>query len=112
MFAEVGSQNDGNAILLGALFASEDVEGFPGYATNFGAGADYDQLFAKANGSPDEGEVRHLAAEAMQIAVDRVVAVVPIAGIDRIWGLRRDVEGFSPHPSAVSQKWSEVHAAA
>ena len=109
MFAEVGSQNDANPLFLGAPLASEEVGGFPGYG-NFGAGAGYDQLLLKASSSLDTGEVRRLAAEAMAIAVDDVVAVVPIAGIDRIWGLRRNVEGFTPHPSAASQNWNEVHA--
>ena len=72
--------------------------------------AEYDQNFTKAIQSPDTEEVRRLAAEAMHIAVDTVVAVVPIAGINRIWGLRRNVRGFAPHPSSVNQKWSDVYA--
>ena len=109
MFAEIGNQNDANAIFLGALFTAESG-GFADYAGSFGAGRDYDQNFTKAIQSPDTEEVRRLAAESMHIAVDTVVAAVPIAGINRIWGLRRNVQGFTPHPSAVSQKWSDVYA--
>jgi peptide/nickel transport system substrate-binding protein len=109
MFAEIGSQNDANPIFLGALFTAEPG-GFADYAGSFGAGAEYDRVFTQAIGSPDTEEVRRLAAQAMQIAVDKVVAVVPLAGINRVWGLRRNVQGFVPHPSSVNQKWSHVYA--
>ncbi len=108
MFAEVGNQNDGNPIFLGALFTAEPG-GFADYAAAFGAGADYDKVFTKAIGSPDTDEVRRLAAQAMKIAVDDIVAVVPIAGISRIWGLRPNVKGFTPHASNVNQRWADVY---
>ena len=109
MFAEVGNQNDGNPVFLGALFTAEPG-GFADYAGHFGAGPEYDQIFTRANRSPDTEEVRRLAAEDMHIAVDTVVAVVPIAGIDRIWALRRNVKGFAAHASEVHQGWSDVYA--
>ena len=109
MFVETGSQNDANPIFLGGLFTAEPG-GFDDYASHFGAGPEYDQIFTRANSSPDTEEVRRLAAEDMHIAVDTVVVVVPIAGIDTIWGRRRNVEGFVPHPSAVHQRWSDVYA--
>ena len=109
MFAEIGNQNDANPIFLGALFTAEPG-GFADYAGSFGAGPEYDQVFTRAIGSPDTEEVRRLAAQTMQIAVDKMVTVVPLAGINRIWGLRTNVRGFVPHPSAASQKWSEVYA--
>ncbi len=109
MFAEIGNQNDANPIFLGALFTAEPG-GFADYAGSFGAGPEYDKAFTQAIGSPDTEEVRRLAAEGMQIAVDRMVAVVPLAGIKRVWGLRRNVQGFVPHPSSISQKWSQVYA--
>jgi peptide/nickel transport system substrate-binding protein len=108
MFAEVGNQNDANPIFLGALFTARPG-GFSDYAVPFGAGPAYDRAFSRAIASHDVGEVRRLAAEAMHIAVDEVVAAVPIAGIFRIWGLSKEVAGFVPHPSEVNQKWNDVY---
>jgi peptide/nickel transport system substrate-binding protein len=110
MFSEIGNQNDANAIFLGALFTGVPGGFGGGYEAAFGAGSDYDKSFTTAIQSPDTEEVRRLAGETMHIAVDTVVAAVPIAGINRIWGLRRNVHGFTPHPSAANQKWSDVYA--
>ncbi len=108
LFAEVGSQNDGDPSFLGALFTAE-AGGFADYARLFGAGPDYGERFVRARASPDTEEVRLLAAEGMHIAVDTVVAVVPLAGINRLWALRANVEGFVPHPSDVHQRWDDVY---
>jgi peptide/nickel transport system substrate-binding protein len=109
LFAEIGSQNDADPIFLESLFTVE-APAFAAYASHFGAGPEYDQLFLKAASSPEPDQARHLAAQAMQIAVDKAVVVVPIAAIDRIWGLRRNVRGFVPQPSVANQKWDGVYA--
>lgn len=109
IFLEVGNQNDANFAFLGALFTPAKG-GFAGYAASFGPGQQYDELFTRAIGSPDAEEVRRLAAEAMHLVVDEVVAAVPIAGIYRIWALRTNVRGFTPHPAAQHQRWSDAYA--
>ncbi len=109
IFLESGNQNDANPAFLGALFTAAPG-GFRDYAASFGVGPRYDETFTRAIGSPDTEEVRRLAAEAMRLAVDEAVAAVPFAGIYRIWGLRKNVTGFTPHPSAQHQRWSDVYA--
>lgn len=108
MFAEVGNQNDANPIFLGAIFTGVKPGGFSDYGAAFGPGGAYDEAFRAAFNTPDNEEVRRLAAEAMHIAVDEYVAGIAIAGIYRIWGLSADVEGFEAHPSRVSQRWDRV----
>ena len=110
MFIERGNQNDANAAFLGALFTAV-AGGFADYAKWFAAGPQYDQLFTSAVTSPDVEETRRLTAQAIHIAVDEVIATVPIAGIYQIWGLRPNVHGFQPHPSAVNQRWNDVDVA-
>jgi peptide/nickel transport system substrate-binding protein len=107
LFLEIGNQYDANPAFPGALFTAEPV-GFADYATSFGAGPEYDQAFDRAIASTDSNQARIEAANAMHLAVDEVVAVVPIAGIKRVWGLRSNVRGFVPHPSDISQQWDEV----
>lgn len=107
LFLEIGNQHDANAIFAGALFTAAPG-GFADYATSFGAGPRYDEVFTRAIASPDAQEARTVAADAMRLAVDEVVAVVPLAGIKRVWGLRANVRGFQPHPSDINQKWNEV----
>ena len=109
LFLESGNQNDANPAFLGALFTAAPG-GFRDYAASFGVGPQYDDIFIRAIGSPDTEEVRRLAAEAMHLAVDEATAAVPFAGIYRIWGLSKNVKGFTPHPSAQNQKWSDVYA--
>jgi peptide/nickel transport system substrate-binding protein len=107
LFLEIGNLYDANPLFPGALFTAAPT-GFADYATSFGAGPQYDDVFTRGIGSPDIEEVRRLAGEAMHVVVDEVVAVVPVAGLKRVWGLRSDVRGFRPHPSDLSQTWEEV----
>ena len=110
IFVETGNQNDANPAFLGGLFTAV-AGGFADYAKWFAAGPQYDQVFTAAVTSPDIEETRRLAAQAMHIAVDDVIATVPIAGIYRIWGLRPNVQGFQPHPSNINQRWADVGVA-
>ncbi len=36
------------------------------------------------------------------------VAVVPLAGVGRIYAMKDTVQGFEPHPSGTNQRWSTV----
>ncbi len=107
LFLEIGNQYDANPAFAGALF-TDAPGGFADYATSFGAGPEYDQVFTRAIAATNPDEARRQAGAAMHLVVDEVVAVVPIAGIKRVWGLRSNVRGFVPHPSDISQQWDEV----
>src|SRR5437667_1169433 len=54
---------------------------------------------------------QHSAARALRVLIDEQGVVVPLAGTYRVWGLRREVRGFVPHPSSPSQRWDRVSLA-
>lgn len=107
IFVEVGSQNDANPAFLGALFTGA-ASGFPDYAMWFGVSTEYDELFTRAVESANLDEARRLAAECMRLAVDQLVAAIPVAGIARVWGVDKDLSGFAAHPSQFNQRWANV----
>jgi len=56
-------------------------------------------------------DAQHSAARALRVLIDEQGVVVPLAGTYRVWGLRREVRGFVPHPSSPSQRWDRVSLA-
>src|SRR3989454_9631970 len=56
-------------------------------------------------------DAQRSAARALHVLVDQETVVVPLAGTYRVWGLRREVRGFVPHPSSPSQRWDRVSLA-
>src|SRR2546422_593165 len=56
-------------------------------------------------------DAQYSAARALHVLVDQETVVVPLAGTYRVWGLRREVRGFVPHPSSPSQRWDRVSLA-
>jgi len=56
-------------------------------------------------------DAQRSAARALRLLIDEEAVVVPLAGTYRVWGLRREVRGFMPHPSSPSQRWDRVSLA-
>ena len=56
-------------------------------------------------------DAQRSAARALRVLIDQEAVVVPLAGTYRVWGLRREVRGFVPHPSSPSQRWDRVSLA-
>src|SRR2546426_322462 len=56
-------------------------------------------------------DAQHSAARALRVLIDEQGVVVPLAGTYRVWGLRREVLGFVPHPSSPSQRCDRVSLA-
>ncbi len=56
-------------------------------------------------------DAQRSAARALRVLIDEEAVVVPVAGTYRVWGLRREVRGFVPHPSSPSQRWDRVSLA-
>jgi len=56
-------------------------------------------------------DAQRSAARALRVLIDEESVVVPLAGTYRVWGLRREVRGFMPHPSSPSQRWDRVSLA-
>jgi len=109
LWAEAGGQNDGNPCFLpDLLFYGGDKPVASAYARLFAPGARFDRVVEKCRSAVQPEEVRRYAAEAMRILSDEALVTIPLAGTYRIWGLRDGVRGFVPHPSSLSQTWSEV----
>ncbi len=53
--------------------------------------------------APDPADAQRLAAEAIHIAVDEEAVNIPIAGVFRLYALKKNVNGFAPHPSQTNQ---------
>src|SRR6266705_777907 len=63
----------------------------------------------RAAAAPEDAQ--RSAARALRVLIDEEAVVVPVAGTYRVWGLRREVRGFVPHPSSASQRWDRVSLA-
>jgi peptide/nickel transport system substrate-binding protein len=93
------NQNDGNPAFLPANRASGERLP-PGLALQDGVDA---TLQAETL-----DEVRRIAADLTRVLVVDQHAVVPLAGISRLYALRDGVEISDLHPSAINQRWSTV----
>jgi peptide/nickel transport system substrate-binding protein len=85
------NQNDANPAFLLALRAAPDP--------------DYSALGAQVAAATSRDEVQRLAAAMTAVVVGRDFAVVPVASVFHIYGMRRGVELGERHPSAINQTW-------
>ncbi|MBA2452601.1 MAG: ABC transporter substrate-binding protein [Chloroflexia bacterium] len=112
LWAEAGSQNDGNPCFLpDLLFYSPDPEGDPesmAYGNAFAPGAAFDAHIDDCRAAVTTEEVQDAAAEAMKVLVDDEFVVIPLAGTFRLYGVSAKVQGFEAHPSGVNQRWASV----
>ena len=109
LFLEQGNQNDGNPAFLPVLLLYTGGTGASApYQTLFAPGPRFDQLIAPALTEPDIEKVRKITADAMREAVDEQATVVPLAGIYRIYGMKKSVRNFVPHPSFLNVQWASV----
>ena len=74
------------------------------------AGSAVDTLIDQALAAPNYVDTQNYAAQAMNILVDQRAITVPLAGINRVYGLRVGVEGFEPpHPAQSHVSWASVY---
>jgi len=110
LFLEQGNQNDANPGFLPILlFYTGPGSGDPfSYQKLFGPGGKFDETLAPALTEANADTVRKIVANAMHQFVDVDVAAIPLAGVFRIYGLRKGVEGFVPHPAFLHVRWDTV----
>lgn len=109
LFLEQGNQNDASSGFLPTLLFYTGGGGSSApYQSLFAPGARFDQIIEKTLSEPDADKVRKLVAEAMHELVDEQTTVIPLAGIYRIFGMRKQVRGFVPHPSFLNVRWDGV----
>lgn len=115
LWAEAGSQNDGNPCFLpDLLFYTPPADADPEsamYGNMFAPGAAFDAHIDTCRSAVSTEEVQEAAAMAMKVLIDDEFVVVPIAGTYRLYGVSGGVEGVAPHPSGVNQRWSAVAVA-
>jgi peptide/nickel transport system substrate-binding protein len=110
LWLEQGGQNNASPVFfLALLFTSESVSGsIEGYHALFSPGERYDEVVARAVATPSAEKAKELSARALQILVDETAIVLPLAGIHGLYGLADDVEGFTPAPSELHQRFKTV----
>lgn len=112
LWAEAGSQNDGNPCFLpDLLFYTPDPNGDPEsamYGNAFAPGAAFDTHIEQCREAVSVEEVQTSAAAAMKVLIDDEFVVIPLAGTYRRFGVSNKVEGFVAHPSGVNQRWTGV----
>lgn len=73
-----------------------------------GPNTEFERLIDLSQKATDPDELERLAAEAMHELVDVDVGVMPLAGVFRIYAMKKSVQGFEAHPSATNQGWATV----
>ena len=110
LFLEQGNQNDANPGFLPILlFYTGPGSGDPfSYQKLFGPGGKFDETLAPALTEANPDTVRKIVANAMHQFIDVDVAAIPLAGVFRIYGLRKGIDGFVPHPAFLHVRWDTV----
>lgn len=112
IWAEAGSQNDGNPCFLpDLLFSSPLPDGDPEaamYGNAFAPGQAFDDYIATCRTAGEIAEVQDAAAGAMRVVIDDDFVVLPLAGTRQIYGASAKVSNFEPHPSGLAQRWTGV----
>jgi peptide/nickel transport system substrate-binding protein len=112
LWAEAGSQNDGNPCFLpDLLFSTPLPDGDPEaamYGNAFAPGEAFDAFIADCRAAESIEAVQEAAAGAMKVVIDDEFVVLPLAGTRQIYGLSGQIEGLDPHPSGLNQRWTTV----
>ncbi|MDQ3256043.1 MAG: ABC transporter substrate-binding protein [Acidobacteriota bacterium] len=102
----IANQNDANPLFLPALiYYSKSSRPFTRW---YYVGEKFDRLIETGLQSSNPDDVQRIAAEAIHVAIDEEAALIPIAGLFRLYAMKKEVTGFAPHPSSTNQSWSQV----
>jgi peptide/nickel transport system substrate-binding protein len=109
LYLEQGNQNDANASFLPVLLFCNCGSGADAdYVGLFGPGRPFDDLITPTLSEADPDKVRRQTAVAMRYLIDERAVVVPLAGIPRLYGVRKSVQGFVAHPSPMNTRWDVI----
>lgn len=109
LFMWLPNQNDANPAFLLQLWWSKVATAKAGPWVQ--AGPEFDRYIDQILTTPDPYELRRLSAEAMRVLIERQTIALPLAGIYRIYGLKKRVKGFNPHPARLYLDWSTLYLA-
>lgn len=109
LYLERGSQNDANVGFLPTLLFYTGGSGASAqYTKLFAPGAKFDEILAPAVVEPNADKTQSIVADAMHQLIDVDKVVIPLAGLFQIYGMKKNVQGFTPHPSFISLRWDGV----
>lgn len=111
LYFEQGNQNDASpAFLPGLLWYSGPESSGGNYQPIVGPGANskFDQLLKPAFTEPDHDKLQKEVSDAMSEIIDAQVAIIPLNGIFRIYGMKKNVQGFQPHFAFLQVRWEGV----
>jgi peptide/nickel transport system substrate-binding protein len=109
LFLEQGNQNDANPGFLPVLLLYTGGSGASApYQTLFAPGKRFDELIEPSLSAADPDVVHESVAAALHEAIDEQVALIPLAGIFRTYGMQPEVQGFVPHASFLNLRWDDV----
>jgi peptide/nickel transport system substrate-binding protein len=109
LFLEEGNQNDADAGFLPKLLLYTGTGTSGGQYQGVEApGPTFDALFAPALTEVDHDKLQQIVAKSLDEAITNQVSVIPLAGVFRIYGLKKSVQGFIPHPSFLNVNWIPV----
>ena len=103
---EVPNQNDGNPAFLPVLRMYSKSTG----TERFAPGGAFDDLAVKALISPTVDGAREASAQMTKILTSEDFTVIPLAGLYRVYAMRKGVDLGDPHPSQTSQLWISLTA--
>ena len=104
----LGNQNEANPCFLPDLLYYSK-----GGPTNKwrSPGGKTDQAIERCRSATNIEDVRMATAEAIHELVDVERVIIPLIGLKRIWAMKENVAGFTPHPSLTNQRWEKVFLA-
>ena len=109
LFIEEGNQNDANPAFLPILLLYTGPGSSGGQYQGIEApGPKFDALIAPALTEVDLPKVQEIVARSLDEAITNNVSLVPLAGTYRLYGMKRSVQGFIPHPSFLNVNWIPV----
>ena len=106
IFLERVAQNDATPTQFSSGFFYS--KGTGDYAKWFAAGPGFDTALEAALATPDRAVANQKTADALRIAVDEEVVVVPIAAVNWLFAMKAGVQGFVLHGSARHVRWAPV----
>ena len=113
LFIEEGNQNDANVGFLPVLLLYTGPGSAPGAYQGIAApGATFNTLIEPSLTESDLAKTQLSVARALNEAITVQAAIIPLAGIYRIYGMKSSVKGFVPHPSFLNVSWLGVGVAA
>lgn len=102
----IGNQNEGNPCFLPDLSYYSKAGG----AARFrGPGGKVDEAIEGCRVAATIADARRFSAEAIHQLVDVERVLIPLIGLYRIWGMKGDLAGFTPHPSLNNQRLEGVY---